>query len=130
MSRPTALWHPKHWAVWAAIGVLVALTHLPYKVQLALGKGVGLLLHKVANSRRRIAEVNVELCFPERSADEQAALVRQIFIDNAIGLFETFIARFHCCEVIARLIIADAFFPTAFAFFALVVPREFVRFGF
>ena len=102
MSRPTALWHPKHWVVWAAIGVLVALTHLPYKVQLALGKGVGLLLHKVAKSRRRIAEVNVELCFPELSADEQAALVRQIFIDNAIGLFETFIAWFRDPQWLAQ----------------------------
>ena len=89
-----ALLHPKHWPVWAGLGLLVLLTRLPYSWQLIIGKRIGLILHKVAKSRRRIAEVNIRICFPDKSDDEQAALVRQIFIDNGIGLMETFIAWF------------------------------------
>lgn len=89
-----SLLHPKHWATWIGLGILVLLTRLPYRWQLAIGKRIGLILHKVARSRRHITEVNIRLCFPEKSAEEQAALVRQIFIDNGIGLMETFIAWF------------------------------------
>lgn len=88
------LLHPKYWVIWLGIGLMWLLTRLPYQVQLFLGKQVGLLLHKVAKSRRHIAEVNVRLCFPEKSAAEQADLVRQIFIDNGIGMMETFMAWF------------------------------------
>jgi KDO2-lipid IV(A) lauroyltransferase len=86
--------HPKHWPVWLGIGLLVLLTRLPYSWQLGIGKGIGLLLHKVAGSRRRIAEVNMDICFPEKTPEERAALVRQIFIDNGIGLMETFMGWF------------------------------------
>ncbi len=86
--------HPKHWPVWFGVGVLVLLTRLPYSWQLGLGKGIGLILHKVARSRRHIAEVNIGLCFPEKTPKEQGALVRQIFIDNGIGLMETFMGWF------------------------------------
>ena len=88
MDKPAftpALLHPRHWLTWSLIGVAVLLTRLPYKAQLSIGKTVGLLLHKVARSRRHIAEVNIRLCFPEKTASEQAQLVRQIFIDNGIG---------------------------------------------
>ena len=84
--------HPKHWPIWLGVGLLALLTRLPFSWQLGIGKGIGLLLHKVAGSRRRIAEVNMEICFPEKSPAERDALVRQIFIDNGIGLMETFMA--------------------------------------
>lgn len=85
---------PQHWPTWLLIGFMRLLALLPYRLQLVLGKGAGLLLHKLAKSRRRVAEVNIGLCFPELSAPEQQALVRQVFIDNAIGLFETMMAWF------------------------------------
>lgn len=97
MQKPPfslSLLHPKHWPVWLLIGLISAITFLPWRAQLALGKGVGLLLHKVLRSRRHVAEVNIALCFPELSAAEQAALVRQTFIDNSIGFFETMMSWF------------------------------------
>ena len=89
-----SLAHPKYWPSWLGVGLLIGLTRLPYSWQISIGRSMGLLLHKVARSRRHIAEVNVSLCYPELSAQDQAALVRQIFIDNGIGLIETFIAWF------------------------------------
>lgn len=91
---PKSLLMPQHWFVWLGLGLLRALTFLPYTWQLAIGRVIGLLLHKVAKSRRRIAERNIELCFPEKSEQERAILVRQIFIDNSIGLMETMMAWF------------------------------------
>lgn len=88
------LLHPKYWLIWLGIGLLATITLLPWRWQLGLGKGMGLFMHKVLRSRRHVAEVNIRLCFPELSAPEQAALVRQTFIDNAIGFFETMIAWF------------------------------------
>ncbi|WP_430460863.1 LpxL/LpxP family Kdo(2)-lipid IV(A) lauroyl/palmitoleoyl acyltransferase [Thalassolituus sp. LLYu03] len=91
---PRAALHPKYWLLWLGLGVMKLLTLLPFAVQLKIGKAIGLLLHKVAGSRRNIVEVNIRLCFPEKSAAEQKTLVRQIFIDNGIGLMETMIAWF------------------------------------
>ncbi len=97
MNKPkftAKLLMPHHWPVWLLMGILAAITFLPYKLQLSIGKGMGLLAHKFVGQRRHVAEVNIALCFPEKSAEEQAALGRQTFIDNGIGFFETLISWF------------------------------------
>lgn len=91
---PRELLHPRHWPTWLGLGVLVVLTRLPYRWQLQIGKTIGLLLHKVGRSRRHIADVNIGICFPEKSERERQQLVRQIFIDNGIGLMETLMGWF------------------------------------
>ncbi|MCP4273311.1 MAG: LpxL/LpxP family Kdo(2)-lipid IV(A) lauroyl/palmitoleoyl acyltransferase [Gammaproteobacteria bacterium] len=62
---------------------------LPYPVLVALGKGVGLLMLKLAKSRRKIAEANLRLCFPEYSDVQQKELLRDNFKSTGIGLMET-----------------------------------------
>ena len=79
--------HPKYWGIWFGCRPVYLLS-VPYKMQLSIGKGLGILLHKVLKSRRRVAEVNIRLCFPELSAEEQAKLVRENFINTAIGLWK------------------------------------------
>lgn len=88
------LLHPKQWPIWIMLGLLWCLAHLPYRLQMALGKGLGLLAHKLVWPRRRVAEVNIALCFPELSKAEQATLVRQTFMEAGMGLMETMIAWF------------------------------------
>lgn len=90
----TQLLFPQHWPAWLLIGCIRLIVLLPYKVQLTIGKYLGLLAHKVALSRRHVTEVNIRLCFPELSTTEQKKLVRQTFIDNAIGFLETMISWF------------------------------------
>lgn len=96
------LLHPKHWPVWCFMALARLVVWLPFSWRIALGRGMGILLHKIAGSRRHIAEVNIRLCFPEKSADEQAKLVRQIFIDNGIGFIETMMAWFLPPERLAQ----------------------------
>lgn len=86
--------HPRWWPTWLGISLMWCVSRLPIRIQWLLGKLVGLLAYRLARSRRRIAEVNIRLCFPELTADQQSALVKQAFIANGIGLLELGIAWF------------------------------------
>jgi len=61
------------------LALLWALQGLPLGLQAALGRGLGVLLHALVGSRRRIALRNLELCFPEWSEERRRALVREHF---------------------------------------------------
>ena len=80
---------PRFWGAWLIILLLRVFGLLPFKVGLAVGRGLGSLIYRVAINRKRVTQVNVGLCFPELSATEQAALVKDIFKANAIGFVET-----------------------------------------
>ncbi len=72
-----------------ALLALVWLLHLlPLGLQAFLGRGLGLLMHALAGSRRRVALRNVELCLPELSEVERKALVREHFQWLARSLLE------------------------------------------
>lgn len=88
------LMHPRHWPAWLGIGLMWLGAQCPHPLRMALGRGVGNLAYRLAPSRRRIAQTNIGLCFPELSASEQQALVRRTFHSNGIGLIETAFAWF------------------------------------
>jgi len=86
--------HPRWWPTWLGISLMWLTAQLPIRVQWWLGKMVGLLAWRLAKSRRHITEVNIRLCFPELNQQQQAALVRNSFIANGIGLMEIGLAWF------------------------------------
>lgn len=88
-TYPKDSWHPRYWLTWLAIGALTIVAYLPWSVKAFLGKGLGRLAFLVAGRRRHITEVNIKLCFPEKTAEEQKKLVKAIFLANGIGIFET-----------------------------------------
>ncbi len=90
----TSLYHPKHWATWFGVGCLWLIAHLPFSIQMRLGKRLGNIAYRIAKSRRHIAETNIRLCFPELSTNEQNQLVKKIFREQFIGFIETTIAWF------------------------------------
>lgn len=61
------------------IFILWWLHFLPLGVLSRLGRFVGLVLYFVAGERRRVADINLKLCFPETGERERAALVRRVF---------------------------------------------------
>ncbi|MEX2523639.1 MAG: LpxL/LpxP family Kdo(2)-lipid IV(A) lauroyl/palmitoleoyl acyltransferase [Gammaproteobacteria bacterium] len=81
--------HPRIWMVRLGIGVLWLLVRPPHDVQLRLGTALGRLLHCLARERRRIAAINIRLCFPRLSGPEQARLVRATFESYGMCIFET-----------------------------------------
>ncbi len=104
--RP-ALLHPRYWPVWLGLGVLWLVVRLPYRVLLALGRllGKGMLLGMP--ERRRIAEVNLQLCFPQWSEGRRRQVLRDNFESNGIGLFETAMAWWWPRDRLARLARVD-----------------------
>jgi KDO2-lipid IV(A) lauroyltransferase len=62
-----------------AIVLLWLLHFLPLPVLAAIGQGVGMLLYAFVPKRRRIARINLKLCFPVLSDAERERLVRRHF---------------------------------------------------
>jgi Kdo2-lipid IVA lauroyltransferase/acyltransferase len=68
---------------------LLWLVHLlPFAAQAALGRAVGLLLFRLAGSRRRIALRNLQLCLPELDEARRTAIAREHFQWLARSLLE------------------------------------------
>ncbi|BCO31970.1 lipid A biosynthesis lauroyltransferase [Thiohalobacter sp. COW1] len=86
---PPALLAPRHWPTWLLLGLGWGAAQLPWPLQRALGRGLGRLLYRLARERRRIARINLELCFPELDARARAVLLRQHFQSLGLGVIET-----------------------------------------
>ncbi|WP_448569292.1 LpxL/LpxP family Kdo(2)-lipid IV(A) lauroyl/palmitoleoyl acyltransferase [Thalassotalea ganghwensis] len=80
---------PKYWLTWLGVLILYTISWLPYRLQLLMGKALGRLLLKIGSSRKRIAEKNLALCFPEMSQQERDKLLVKNFENTGIALFET-----------------------------------------
>ncbi len=65
---------------------------LPYSLKLRVGKGFGILLSKLLKRRLHIAQVNLKLCFSDKSPDEIDALARKSIVNLGVGLIEAAIA--------------------------------------
>ena len=91
MNRPefkAAFLHPRYWLLWLGLGLLWLLAQLPYALLMRLGRGLGAVMYRFAGSRRKIAARNLELCFPELSAEERAQLLRENFASTGMTFFE------------------------------------------
>ena len=70
------------------------LSHLPTSWHPAIGRLCGNLLFILAKSRKKIAQANIEACFPELSKAEQQELLRDNFLHLGRSFIETGIAWF------------------------------------
>jgi len=84
-----ALLKPGYWPTWLALGMLRLFEPLPYPVLLWIGRRFGDLLLLLPISFVRIAQRNLDLCFPEKSAEERKRILRGHFHSVGIGMFET-----------------------------------------
>jgi KDO2-lipid IV(A) lauroyltransferase len=80
---------PRYWPQWLGFGLLRLITFLPYRWRCALGRSLGKLLYRLAGKRRRIAEVNLELCFPDLDASARAVLLRENFEHLGMAIVDT-----------------------------------------
>ncbi len=79
---------PRHWPAWFGIGAMALLARLPWPWQRGLGRMLGAVLRVLLGARRRIAERNLALCFPDLDGAARAQLLREHFAALGIGLFE------------------------------------------
>ena len=74
--------------MWFAIGAMWIGAQLPWWLQRGLGCGIGALLLWLLPARRRAAETNLRLCFPDMSDAQRTALLQASFAGLGVGLFE------------------------------------------
>jgi len=79
---------PRYWATWVGLGVLRTLEMLPYPVQRQVGSALGDLIRLLPLAYVRIARRNIDLCMPELSAAQRAALVARHFQSLGMALCE------------------------------------------
>lgn len=80
---------PRYWPSWLGLGILRLIHALPYALQLRIGAGLGRLFMRLAPARTRIARINLELCFPDKSPGERAVLLKETFSALGMALVET-----------------------------------------
>jgi len=83
---------PKYWGIWLILAIFLPMIYLPLRWQFWLGRKLGILIYKVASSRRRDTLINLRLAFPEKPEAERELMAKQVFVNQGIGVFETLCA--------------------------------------
>jgi KDO2-lipid IV(A) lauroyltransferase len=79
---------PRHWPSWFGIGFGWTLAQLPWAIARRAGVVLGWLMRELMFVRRRVAERNLALCFPELDSCQREQLLRAHFRSLGIGVFE------------------------------------------
>jgi KDO2-lipid IV(A) lauroyltransferase len=82
----------RYWPTWLGFAMIWLAAQLPFRLQIILGRILGSLSYYSARERRRICQINIDLCFPELDKPQRAQLVRETFISNGIGIMEVAMA--------------------------------------
>ncbi len=90
-----SLLHPRNWGVWLGFGLLALIVNvLPYRLLLPLGQSLGKLGMRYGKKRVHIAKRNLELAFPEKTAEDIDRIVTENFKNTGLALIETGITWF------------------------------------
>lgn len=76
---------PRYWPAWLFAAWLRLVALLPWRIAIALHKGIGRAAGVLMRRRRRVVRRNLELCFPELSAAEIASIAGRNFAN--VGAF-------------------------------------------
>jgi KDO2-lipid IV(A) lauroyltransferase len=95
---------PRYWGTWLSLALLRLLVLLPFPAQLALGQALGIALGHLLGRRRRIAETNLTLCFPELSREARARLLWRSFESLGLALIEVGMAWWGSDARLRRLV--------------------------
>ena len=94
---------PRYWLSWLGVGAMKLVALLPYRTLHLLGRGLGLLTRQLPGARRRIAQRNLEICFPELSVGERERLLRATLADLGMMLVEFAFAWMGSDRALARV---------------------------
>lgn len=72
-----ALLHPKYWATWLVIGLLVIFGLMPAWLRDPIARLLATLVLSIAKKPIGIARANLKACFPEKSTAEIESLIRE-----------------------------------------------------
>lgn len=101
-ALPRGAFLPKYWLVWLGLGFWWLLIQLPLRVQTLLANVLGDLSFVLRTRRVRVAQRNLELCFPEWSDAHRNRVLRKNMRNTFMGFFETGISWWWPAEKILR----------------------------
>jgi KDO2-lipid IV(A) lauroyltransferase len=79
---------PRYWPSWAWLILLRLMAALPLAWSRVVGTALGLLMMATTEKRRKIARINIEMCFPKLSLRERERLLRRHFIVSGQSYFD------------------------------------------
>ena len=90
MVKPLSyfLIRPSQWPGLLFMAFAWCVAKMPFSIQLLLAKGLSALLLKYASKRRTVTEINLKLCFPEKTDAEREELLKENFLMSALGIVE------------------------------------------
>jgi KDO2-lipid IV(A) lauroyltransferase len=104
-------WHeflaPRFWPTWLLFVVLRLAVLLPYGGLLRVGRALGYIAMKVLKKRRKIAEINLRLCFPELTEDQRQKLLIENFAASGMGFLEMALAWWGSDKRLKKLCVAQ-----------------------
>ena len=100
--------HPKYLPTWILILLMKTGALVPFRMQVFLGKNIGKLFYPLFSRFRKIAFINVQRCFPEKSKDQVNVLVKKHFESIGVSFFETANAYYGRDEKIQKLLTIES----------------------
>jgi len=86
--RARDYWHPRFWPMWINLGILRTIALFPYRSQILLGSVFGKIIQILSPKRQRVVDINLQLCFPEKSVVERNKIKNASFQNLGIALLE------------------------------------------
>jgi KDO2-lipid IV(A) lauroyltransferase len=74
--------------MWINLGILRTIALFPYRSQLLLGSVFGKIIQILSPKRQRVVDINLQLCFPEKSITERNKIKNASFQNIGIALLE------------------------------------------
>jgi KDO2-lipid IV(A) lauroyltransferase len=97
-------WRPSYWPMWLLLIGLRIVAKLPLRAQMRLGRVLGRILGRIRIRERRVAERNLEVCFPELSAADRKKLLERHLESLGLSLVEMAIGWFAPLATLERIV--------------------------
>lgn len=85
---PRRAWAPRFWGTWLLLATMWLLAHLPLVMSHAAGNLLGPLLLAANPKRRRVAMINLRLCFPGLTPAARWRLLLRHYCASAKGMLD------------------------------------------
>lgn len=80
--------------MWFGIGTLRIFALMPHRVGLAIGKALGLFVFALFPYRKKVADKNLQLCFPDWDRSRRRNVIRANYASMGMGVYELAAAWF------------------------------------
>lgn len=94
---------PRYWPTWLLLGFMRLCALLSFSWLVRIGGLLGNAFYYLSPSRRRIAQINIGLCFPDLDQAGQRIILKACFRNIGISLMETALAWWWPVEKIKTL---------------------------